>query len=447
VDTLTQANRGWWRSAPCVLAVLFACAVLPVIMFGSDATSEASDEAAAHLPTVLQFAAQLPTPDLRDYPSATGPGYHLLMAVPARLGVGVHGLRIIASLAGLALLLLVWRTAARAAGPTVALALTLPLLMSTYVLSGSAWLTTDVLSVLIGTTMVAIAAWWMPTTRTFLTLAVLFVAALSVRQTNVFLAAPILAAGILGSPLGRSASDAEQWSGDEPRSWSRLAAAFLALVPAALLLLALVNMWGGLMPATFRSMHDKGLSPVAPAYGLALLGTWAAIALLPMAPEVLHTVRRHALAITLVASLAFLGAVVADSTWSVEQGRWGGAYWMIVKAFPAFGGRSIVIVAAAVVGAVLAAVLWIRAAEIRRGRQATIVLVSLLALMVVQAGNSQVWQRYFDPAILVALAWLISLGINRTRPHSAGRAVLGALLLAGVQATISTLDYWMPVFR
>ena len=447
MDTLTQGNRGWWYSAPCVLAVLFACAVLPVIMFGSDATSEASDEAAAHLPTVLQFAAQLPTPDLRDYPSATGPGYHLLMAVPARIGFGVHGLRIIASLAGLALVLLVWRTAARAAGPAVALALTLPLLMSTYVLSGSAWLTTDVLSVLIGTTMVAIAAWWMPTTRTFLTLAVLFAAALSVRQTNVFLAAPIVAAGILGSPLGRSASDAEQWSGDEPRSWSRLGAACLALVPAALLLLALVNLWGGLMPATFRSLHDKGLSPVAPAYGLALLGTWAAIALLPMAPEVLHTIRRHALAIALVASLAFLGAVVADSTWSVEQGRWGGAYWMIVKAFPAIGGRSIVIVAAAVVGAVLAAVLWIRAAEIRRGRQATIVLVSLLALMVVQAGNSQVWQRYFDPAILVALAWLISLGINRTRPHSAGRAVLGALLLAGVQATISTLDYWIPVFR
>jgi hypothetical protein len=221
----------------------------------------------------------------------------------------------------------------------------------------------------------------------------------------------------------------------------------LALVPAALLLLALVNLWGGLMPATFRSLHDKGLSLVAPAYGLALLGTWAAIAMLPMAPEVLHTVRRHALPVTLVASLAFLGAVVADSTWSVEQGRWGGAYWMIVKAFPVIGGRSIVIVTAAVVGAVLAAVLWIRAAEIRRGRQATIVLVSLLALMAVQAGNSQVWQRYFDPAILVALAWLIALGINRTRPHSAGRAVLGALLLAGVQATISTLDYWIPVFR
>lgn len=432
--------------APGVLALLFALAVLPVILFGSDSTSEASDEATAHLPTVMQFAAQLPTPDLHDYPSATGPGYHLLMAIPARLGVGVHGLRIIGSLAGLALVLLVWRMAARAAGPVVGLALALPLLCSTYILSGSAWLTTDVLSVLIGSAMVAVSAWWMPTTRTFLTLAVLFVAALAVRQTNVFLAAPVLAAGILGSPLGRSASDAEQWSGDEPRSWSRLAAACFALVPGALLLLALMKLWGGLMPATFRSMHDNGLSPVAPAYGMALMGTWASIALLPLMPEVVQTVRRHWLGLGVIALLGFVAAAVAESTWSVEQGRWGGAYWMIVKAFPSIGGRSIVIVSAAAVGAVLAAVLWIRAAEIRRGRQATIVLVALLALMVVQVGNSQVWQRYFDPAVLVSLAWLVSLGIDRTRPHSAGRAVLGALLLAGAQATISTLDYLLPVF-
>ena len=447
MDTLNQGHRSWWKGAPCVLAILFALAVLPVIFFGNNSTSEASDEAVSHLPTVMQFAAQLPTPDLRDYPSATGPGYHLLMAVPARLGLGVQGLRVLGSIAGLALILLVWRIAARAAGPGVGLALALPLLCSTYVLSGSAWLTTDVLSVLIGSTMVAVSAWWIPNIRTFLTLSVLFVAALSVRQTNIFLAAPVLAAGILASPLGRSASDAEQWSGDEPRSWSRLAAACCALVPGTLMLLALMNMWGGLLPPAFRSLHDKGFSPVAPAYGLALMGTWASIALLPLLPEVVQTIRRHALVMVVMALLGCLAAVVADSTWSVEEGRWGGAFWMIVRAFPSIGDRSIVIVAAAVVGSVLSAVLWIRAAEIRRGRQATIVLVALLALMAVQAGNSQVWQRYFDPAVLVSLAWLISLGIDRTRPHSAGRAVLGALLLASAQATLSLLDYGIPVFR
>jgi hypothetical protein len=177
------------------------------------------------------------------------------------------------------------------------------------------------------------------------------------------------------------------------------------------------------------------------------MGTWASIALLPLLPEVVQTIRRHALVMVVMALLGCLAAVVADSTWSVEEGRWGGAFWMIVRAFPSIGDRSIVIVAAAVVGSVLSAVLWIRAAEIRRGRQATIVLVALLALMAVQAGNSQVWQRYFDPAVLVSLAWLISLGIDRTRPHSAGRAVLGALLLASAQATLSLLDYGIPVFR
>jgi hypothetical protein len=117
-----------------------------------------------------------------------------------------------------------------------------------------------------------------------------------------------------------------------------------------------------------------------------------------------------------------------------------------VKLFPVIEGRSTFLVAAAGVGTVLLSALWIRAAEVRRGRQATVIVMTLLALFVVQAGNSQVWERYFDPAILVALAWLTALGIDRTRPHSAGRAVLGAVLLAAAQLGISALGYWAPAF-
>ena len=99
-----------WRLAPALLAALFALAVLPVAFLGRDAavlgeraTSEAIDERDAHLPVIRQFAAELPQPDLVGYRSATAPGYHVAMAIPARLGVGVHGLRLISSLAGLAL--------------------------------------------------------------------------------------------------------------------------------------------------------------------------------------------------------------------------------------------------------------------------------------------------------------------------------------------------------
>ena len=116
----------WWTLAPILLSVAFAGAVLPVIFLGSDATSEATDEAVAHLPAIRQFAAELPAPDLADYPSATSPGYHLLMSLPARAGAGVHALRVLGSLAGLALVLLSWRVAAACAGPAVARARALP---------------------------------------------------------------------------------------------------------------------------------------------------------------------------------------------------------------------------------------------------------------------------------------------------------------------------------
>ena len=139
-------------------------------------------------------------------------------------------------------------------------------------------------------------------------------------------------------------------------------------------------------------------------------------------------------------------AAIPESSWSRDEGRWGGALWQAVKSFPVIGGRSTLVVAAAGLGTLLLSALWIRAAEVRRGRQATIVIMTLLALFVVQVGNSQVWERYFDPAILVALAWLTALGIDRTRPHSAGRAVLGAGLLALAQLGISALNYWAPAF-
>ena len=72
---------------------------------------------------------------------------------------------------GLALVLLAWRVAAACAGPAVALALALPVACSTYVLSGCAWLTTDVLSVLFASAAVAVAAFMPPRPRTFMALA------------------------------------------------------------------------------------------------------------------------------------------------------------------------------------------------------------------------------------------------------------------------------------
>ena len=443
----SRTNGGSWKWAPAALAAAFAGAVLPVAFLGADATSEAWDEAASHLPAIRQFANQWPAPDLADYPSATGPGYHLLMAMPARLGLSPHALRAISGLFGLALVLVAWRGAARWTGPWLGALLVAPVALGTYVVSGSAWLTTDVLSVLLGAALVAVVAWHPPGARAFAAAAALFAAAVAVRQTNVFLAAPVLAAGILGSPAGRAASPAEQWAGDEPRTWSRAWAAALALVPGALLLAGFVRLWGGLTPPAFRAMHDAGLSPVAPVYGLALVGCWGLPFLAAMPSEAMRAFRRQAWAVLAIVALTAFAAAIPDSAWSRDEGRWGGPLWTAVRALPAWEGRSPAVIGLAMAGAFVLCVLWIRAAEVGRGRMATVTTVALLALFVVQAGNSQVWERYFDPAILVAIAWLVAMGIDRTRPHSAGRAAVGALALAAAQAAITAVTVWVPVFR
>lgn len=445
---MPDPNRSrWWMLAPVLLALAFSIAVVPVAVSGLPATSEAADEAAAHLPTVLRFAGELPAPDLRDYPSATGPGYHLVLAVASRAGAGTTTLRLISAAAGLALVLLAWRGAARWAGPGAAFALVLPVLLSSYVLSGSAWLTTDVVSVLLGMAVVGTCAWTPPRAGMFLSCAILFAAAMSVRQTNVSLALPLIFAGALGSPLGRSASPGEQWQGDEPRTWERLGMALLAIVPGALVLSALAAGWGGLTPPHFRDMHDRGISPVALPYGLALVGAWAAFLMLPLVAEFIDTVRRRPAAVLVPACAAAVLAALPESSWSRDDGRWGGPLWTAVERAPVIAGRSPLVVLGAAAGAAALAVLWVRAAQVGRGRHASVVISALLGLFTVQCVNSQVWERYFDPAILVSLAWLVAMGLGPRRPHAAARAVVGAALLAAVQAAISVANYLLPALR
>lgn len=182
-------------------------------------------------------------------------------------------------------------------------------------------------------------------------------------------------------------------------------------------------------------------------YGLALVGAWSFFLMLPLLAEFVDSLRRHPAAVLTSALLAAALAVLPASAWSPEDGRWGGPLWTLVQRTPAVGDRSPLIVLGTMGGASALAVLWLRAAQVGRGRHATVVIFTLLSLFAVQCGNSQVWERYFDPAILVSLAWLVSMGLGPRRPHSTSRAVIGAALLAAAQAAISVANYLLPAVR
>ena len=83
------------RIAAGVLCLLCCILIWPVVFsaqgrLGDAATnikyptSEMGDQRQYHEPTILTFAEQWPSVDLINYPSATSPGYHLVIAVVAR---------------------------------------------------------------------------------------------------------------------------------------------------------------------------------------------------------------------------------------------------------------------------------------------------------------------------------------------------------------------------
>ena len=150
VGWLPRYQRSWLRPdliagvTVAALVVLFGVLVWPVILSGGGGTSEASDQVEYHLPAIDGMVQQWPFIDVVDYPSATAPGYHFLMATLSRfVSCDPMVLQLASSLLSLGFLLVVWHHAARLVRPPAALALVLPLLASSYVLGAAIWLDTD----------------------------------------------------------------------------------------------------------------------------------------------------------------------------------------------------------------------------------------------------------------------------------------------------------------
>ena len=67
-----------------ILIGLLLSAAIPLWLSGAMPTRVAGDQNQYHLPAIRTFAADWPAVDVRDYASATTPGYHLALAAVAR---------------------------------------------------------------------------------------------------------------------------------------------------------------------------------------------------------------------------------------------------------------------------------------------------------------------------------------------------------------------------
>ncbi len=397
------------------LPFLIGIAVLQGLTVEID-TFHGSDARVYQLPTILQLSERL---DLSDYPSAQTPLFHLVMAGWGELvGFELWKLRLlnvaISYAAALALLRLLRR--ATPLGELPAFALTLAFVLSPYVFGASFTLLTDNLAILfalvalervhayardgsVGAFAVACAAicaavmtrqsflWLVPVAAFFL-----------VRPP--FRVAPVAAGGaLLGLALVPLGALVIEWNGLVPPSADPASCGLCTDRPGvgrdALTLrtvgfsVALLGMYAALVlgPSLWRRLR-RLRTPVARAAGTAL----AAVGKRPGLPaRLLAGAAAVAVALLLVSPLEYMPAMPG------VQGD-AGYLWRVSDRLPTLLGSSLLFWLLVPLGAAAGALLA------RRAGWTSLASVYLAAFLLAALPVNLVYQKYFDPFMLLAVA-------------------------------------------
>lgn len=444
--------------AGAAVALLYLILLTPILLDHLPNGRAAFDEINFHEPAIRVFARELPLPWLRDYLSATTPGYHLLLAAVSLALPDSEWLLRAANIAmSLALVgLLAGACAARARSWRAAL-LALPFAASMHVLFSGAWLLPDnlgwllVLAVLLVCLRVPFRPIYCAYAGAILLLLVL------VRQIHLWAAAPIIAAAWMSvlfpdphhhpglpRPAAPGGIDSANWRELLfARPLVRAHRAFVALVccaPAVLAVLYFHRLWGGLVPPSFQGQYHNP-NPAAPAFILALFGLFGLFFLPLLLPGLAAAWRERRWLLLGAAGAGLLAAMIPATTHAAEAGRHSGL-WNISRAFEArgfvlFGRTSILIAALAALGGA-ALVGWLRLIPFRQG---VVLLAALAGFTAAQAASFQLFQRYIEPFVLMLLAIMSTIAFRTDAP---GRSPLRSLLalpalLAGLLAVQTAL--------
>jgi len=440
------------------LIVAFAILVWPIVFTSNGElgkeiadtkypTSELADQRRHHEHVIVEMVKQWPEVDIVDYSSATSPGYHLMMSLVAKfVSSELVILQFVSSFFGLALILVVWYYSARLTGAWPAALLTLPLLFSSYVLGASIWLTTDNAGLLfvvlaLGGCVLATAS-----ANRIVKWGLFSAVAVYVRQIHIWVIAPVALMALLTSRANRFAPkvlrDVEQLKWRLPQA----AFAVIALLLPLAILGVLVYLWGGLTPTHYAYRHNSGINLATFPLILSLFGAFG-IFFLPIligaGSKELLIGRSGWIAIC----LGIVIAVIIPTSHDPEAGRWGGSIWTLVEYMPDIAGRSIVFPPLAAIGCFVLLSAWRALRNCGRSRQAAILLLALLGWAIAQSANSQAWQRYCEPIILISLAWMAAMTFFSNSEYRNRKWWIGPALLSAIQLGLSIATLYLPVFK
>jgi hypothetical protein len=428
------------RLNPIAVVGAFLLLTTLVALFGRQPASVAVDQNLFHLPAVRQFAGQWPHVDLSNYSSATSPGYHLVLAAAARfVSNDVVLLRLVGATFGVALVFLLASAAADRNNARAAW-LALPLATSYYVINSTAWALPDNAAWLLLTIALLLAIrtnGWPLYAGSAAVLALL----VFTRQSHAWALLPFaVGAGLSGrirTATGPSVDPIEALRpvSNAPSSYLRTALlAGVAMLPALAVLAWLVSLWHGLTPPAFRpgsgvdlplATKMGGVAPAAPAMVLALIGLFGT----PLLAWVWPTARsRRVVRLMLLGAAAgFVVGILPETTYNDLSRRSG--LWNLVLKLPTVGGRSPLIVGLATLGGAVVAAALARLPV----RERSVLAAALAGFTLVQAANGLVWQRYYEPFVLIWLILAAAAGGGAMGPTRRKLAVAGLAAVTAFQ--------------
>lgn len=428
--SITQRSRELLigGAVSCVYLLL----MLPVVMGDSrGATDYAHDETKYHLPTIHNIAEHWPSLDIvGDLLTATPPGYHYVLAgLQRKFSVSDHGLVVINAAVSLLVILVIYHHLTRYVGGWKSLALISPLLFSNYFLKSSCYLGTDNAALLF--VVLSLNALLRSSSSTMASLAsgawAFF--ATTIRQNNVWLAAPIIARAALKFLPGHKCLHTDRRMRD-------VVIALAAVVPMAALVAFLAIRWRGLTPPMYQGRHTT-ISLMPALFALSMLGAFGVLYLPLLDRKFLAETlfNRRALMLAVVAAVfAVLPNSNYDSTF--EVGRRGGVLWSIAARLPEVANRSIVFPPLAVAGAMTLLCVFQLARRVNCSQEVFLLFIAGFAWAAAQCPNRIVAQRYFEPMALLFLAYLFASLLQRAEPKSSWQYG-GILLLTMIQMTVT----------
>jgi len=459
------APRAQWPAALMVIvfgALVWTAIAMPASRFGMSGQPEKlpvaqmGDQIRWHEPAVRAFAAQFPRFNLAEYDSAIAPGYYIVMATVAQAADSRLALQLVNSLFGMALVISLLFILSRFVDDQIALLLVLPLGCSPYFVATSIWMNTDNFATLLVLWAIFAMIIVHPTPRTITIGIAIAALTVFVRQIHLWAIAPALLLILLSAPaIPRSLSRQIIGESLDAWTWPRVTALAIAALAPFVVLALLVAMWGGMTPPNPRieSLHQQGVNPSAFAFALGLLGVFGAF----FAP-LLGLNWREWGKFDAAIWVAIGAATTACLPWDVvlrhvlpiparTAEQFNGPLWLLADAtgLP-IDFRSLALIPAAAFGTIFLIRTWRVARDAGHQRSATLLLLSLLGWLIAQSMNAQVWQRYYEPIILIAVAILVSLGWKGERPitHPMRYAPIAFLIL--IQLALTAARVYVPLF-